>query len=160
MSNDEQNQNNNKSLVQLADNLVGAVSDLMHTSKSEEDLRIGFEKTLEPTLKELGVKITPRYERLGKEAASVYRGRPDAVHGLVIIEYEPPHSFKSQGVVEHAHNQLVDYITAEATAAKETPFVGDPKFIGVGFDGEQIFFTKYQSDKVQPNGERDKKDVI
>lgn len=154
------NSYHDKSLSQIADHLIASTTELMRTARSEEDLRIGFEKLLAPILKELGIEITPRYERLGKEAASIYRGRPDAVHGLVIIEYESPHSFISQGVIDHAHDQLVGYISAEAAVTKETLFYGDPKYIGIGFDGEKIFFTKYQGDKSSSKTELDKKDFI
>jgi len=82
-----------ESPLQVADKLVGFADELMRTSKTEEDLRIGFEKVLEPLLKSIGVESKPIYERLGAEAKTVYPGRPDAIHGQVIIEYEPPGAF-------------------------------------------------------------------
>src|SRR3989344_2278882 len=137
----------NTSIVQIADRLVKETEVLAQKAKTEEDLRIGFEKILSPLLTELGIKTEPKYERLGTDAAVAYKGRPDAVHGMVIIEYEKPGAFGSQKWVEHAHKQLVDYITAEATSTKATLFIEDPKYIGVGFDGTQVFFTKYKGDK-------------
>ena len=59
----KQSTNNNKSLVQVADGLVKAVAKLMRMAISEEDLRIGFEKALEPISSELGIKTTPRQRR-------------------------------------------------------------------------------------------------
>lgn len=150
--------NNQKSLTQIADQLVNSISGLMKQAKGEEDLRIGFEKILSPLLSELKITSYPRYERLSQEAASVFKGRPDAVHGMVIIEYEPPKAFKSPRSVEHAHGQLVDYICAEAGVRKEKLFLEDPKLVGVGFDGVSIFFTKYQGDKTQPKTEFKKSD--
>jgi len=38
----------NESLVQLADNLVKKTEELFLNANTEEDLRIGFEKILEP----------------------------------------------------------------------------------------------------------------
>ena len=151
-------QNNEKSLIQIADQLVNSVSVLMKHAKGEEDLRIGFEKILAPILSELKVISAPKYERLSKEAASIYKGRPDAVHGMIIIEYEPPFAFKRQSSVEHAHEQLIGYICAEASTGKEKLFLEDPKFVGVGFDGTTIFFTKYQGDKTTLKTEFQKSD--
>ena len=39
------------SLVQVADKLVNSVREIMRTARTEEDLRIGFEKVLDPVLK-------------------------------------------------------------------------------------------------------------
>jgi len=152
--------NNEKSLIKISDQLVSSVSILMKSAKSEEDLRIGFEKILDPILSKLGVVSAPKYERLSKEATSIYKGRPDAVHGMIIIEYEPPFTFKSKRSIEHAHKQLIGYICAEASVRKEKLFLEDPKLVGVGFDGTSIFFTKYQGDKTKLKTEFQENDFI
>ena len=131
------------SLIQVADKLVDSVREIMRTAKTEEDLRIGFEKALAPLLKSIGVESKPRYERLSAEAKTVYRGRPDAVHGQVIIEYEPPGVFSSNRIVLHAHEQLVGYMTAEAQAHRIDPTGLLNRLVGVGFDGRSIFFVQY-----------------
>ncbi|HRD22802.1 MAG TPA: N-6 DNA methylase [Candidatus Hydrothermia bacterium] len=123
---------NHNSLPKLADSLVSKTKNLLREAKTEEDLRIGFEKLLEPIRSELNLKSTPKYEK------SVYSGRSDAVHGQVIIEYEPPKSFSSKRNIDHAHEQLVNYLSDEAKETKLT------QLVGVGFDGEQIFFVQYQ----------------
>ncbi|MGO8988298.1 MAG: hypothetical protein ACLQGU_02900 [bacterium] len=116
------------SILQAADKLVIAANELLRTAKTEEDLKIGFEKALEPVCNSLGIKSSPRYEK------SIYSGgRSDALHGLVIIEYEPPKAFRSKKSIDHAFDQLFDYINGEAKGTKETPFLFDPKFRGVGF---------------------------
>jgi len=120
------------SLFKLADNLVICTQKLLRQTKTEEDLRIGFEKLLEPIKNELGIRTEPRYEK------SVFKGRSDAVHGQVVIEYEPPMSFSSKRNIEHAYNQLLDYLSGESKESKLT------QLVGVGFDGEQIFFVQYQ----------------
>ncbi len=126
-------QNTNRdSLIKLADNLVSGTKNLLRQVKTEEDLRIGFEKLLEPIKTELNLKSTPKYEK------SVYSGRSDAVHGQVIIEYESPRSFSSKKNIDHAYEQLVNYLSDEAKETKLT------QLIGVGFDGEQIFFVQYR----------------
>ena len=122
---------NQKSLPKLADNLVFETKDLLREAETEEDLRIGFEKLLEPIKTELNLKSTPKYEK------SVYSGRSDAMHGQVIIEYEPPKSFSSKRNVDHAYDQLVNYLSNEAKQTKLK------QLVGVGFDGEQIFFVQY-----------------
>ena len=55
-----------------------------------------------------------------------------------MIEYEPPRSFSSKRNIEHAYNQLLDYLSGESKDSKIT------QLVGVGFDGEQIFFVQYQ----------------
>lgn len=120
------------SLFKLADNLVAETKQLLHRANTEEDLRIGFEKVLEPIKNGLGITSIPKYEK------SVFKGRSDAVHGQLIIEYEPPKSFSSKRNIEHAYNQLVDYLSGESKHSKLN------QLIGVGFDGETIFFVQYQ----------------
>ena len=121
------------SIHKLADNLISGTTKLLHRTKTEEDLRIGFEKLLEPILKELGINPNPRYEK------SIYNaGRSDALHGQVVIEYEAPISFKSSRAITHAYDQLVSYIQGLSKAEKETLFLLESKFVGVGFDGGQV----------------------
>ncbi|MCX7840247.1 MAG: hypothetical protein N2559_12470, partial [Anaerolineae bacterium] len=131
------------SLRQASEKLVAAVADLMRHAQSEEDLRIGVEKLLEPLLHSIGVRSEPRYERLATK--TIYRGRPDAVHGQVVIEYESPRAFVAESAVEHAYEQLVNYILAEArTQGSATPETLK-RWAGVGFDGESIFFVQYRA---------------
>ncbi len=122
-------------LPNLADELVDGTKKLLRKAKTEEDLRIGFEKLLEPIKNQLVIKSTPKYEK------SVYSGRSDAVHGQVIIEYEPPKSFSSKKNIDHAYEQLVNYLSDEAKETKLT------QLVGVGFDGERIFFVKNRNNK-------------
>ncbi len=132
-----------ESLSQVADRLVGSVSELVGDAETEEDLRVGFEKLLDPLLISIGVKSRPKYERLTSEARTVYQGRPDAVHGQVIIEYKRPGAFASDRVVRGASDQLADYMTAEAEAYKTDPLGLLCRLVGVGVDGRSIFFVKY-----------------
>lgn len=130
------------SLSQVADILVRSTTEVMRLASTEEDLRIGFEKALDPIRQALGILSVPKYEK------SIYRsGRADSLHGQVIIEYEAPNAFTSKKWVEHAFKQLLGYIRGEADANKNTLFLFDPKFVGVGFDGSQIFFVQYAGDK-------------
>lgn len=143
------------SIHKLADNLISGTAKLLHQTKTEEDLRIGFEKLLEPILKELGIKPNPRYEK------SIYNaGRSDALHGQVVIEYEAPDSFKSSRAVAHSYDQLVGYIQGLSKSEKETLFILESKFVGVGFDGKKLFFVRYKGNKYVPKIELEKKDFI
>lgn len=127
------------SLFRIADNLVAAAKDISRKAKTEEDLRVGFEKLLEPIQVELGIKPEAKYEK------SIYKsGRTDALHGQVVIEYEPPHAFRSQKAIDHAYDQLVGYLQGLSQTDKESLFIFESKFIGVGFDGEKIFFVGYK----------------
>ncbi|MGB2990707.1 MAG: N-6 DNA methylase, partial [Candidatus Zixiibacteriota bacterium] len=139
-------------LIRVADKLVASTKELMRSANTEEDLRIGFEKILEPLCAAIGVESHAKYEK------SIYRsGRADALHGQVIIEYERPQTFRSPKRIEHAYNQLIEYIRGEARERKETLFLLDPKLVGVGFDGEQIFFVQYQGEKAKPKIRLDKR---
>ncbi|MBM4087257.1 MAG: hypothetical protein FJ272_20895, partial [Planctomycetes bacterium] len=132
-----------ESLQQVADKLVAAAQAVTASAQTEEDLRIGIEKVLDPLLESIGIETKARYERLGADAKTVYQGRPDAVHGQVIIEYEPPNVFSSERVVEHAHDQLVSYMTAEAEGHKADAVGFASRLVGIGFDGGRIFFVQF-----------------
>jgi glutathione peroxidase-family protein len=55
-------------LYQLADPLVTETKRLIQSAQTEEELKIGFEKILEPVLKSVGIETKPLYERLSAEA--------------------------------------------------------------------------------------------
>jgi len=131
---------NHDSLTNLADSLVAETRNLLREAKTEEDLRIGFEKLLEPIRKNLNLKSTPKYEK------SIYSGRLDAVHGQVIIEYKSPGHFSSPKNVEQTYEQLKNYLSQEANPAH---------LVGVGFDGTKIFFVQYQEEKFTLRGPYD-----
>ena len=144
-----------ESLSQIADNLVLQTKKLLKSAKTEEDLKIGFEKILDPILKDLKIQPVPKYER------SIYKaGRADALHGQVVIEYEKPFAFGSKRSIEHAFIQLVNYIQGLSQSEKEELFIFEVKFIGVGFDGEQIFFVKYKGEKAKAKIKLDKEDFF
>lgn len=138
---------NQSSLNSIGDALVISVKKLGQSVQTENDLRIGYEKILEPLLSKIGIETKPRYERLGTEAKAIYKGRPDAVHGQVIIEYKKPGTFSSPTKVEDAFGQLVRYMKAEAKGYKIDPFGLLNRLVGVGFDGNSIFFVRYYGKK-------------
>jgi len=143
------------SLPRLADRLVSHTRDVMRRAKTEEDLRIGFEKILEPIRQDMGLAAQPEYER------SIFAsGRSDALHGRVVIEYESPRSFRRDSAVDHAFDQLLGYIRGLAKESKRHLFVFDPQFVGVGFDGEHIFFVRYRGDRSKPKSRLAKRDFI
>lgn len=136
--------NNSESVISLrkiADSLVSFTQKLMRTAKTEEDLRIGFEKILDPLMKSAGVESKPHYESLSQKAKTIYRGRPDAIHGQVIIEYEKPGVFSSQRMVTHAYEQLTEYLLAEIKGHKKESNEFPYRIVGIGFDGSSIFFV-------------------
>ena len=140
------------SIVRAADKLVAAARQAMKHAETEEDLRVGFEKALEPLKADLAITSRVQYEKTVplRGGKTVYRsGRSDAIHGQVIIEYEAPGAFGSPAAVEHAFDQLVDYLRGEAEARKDALFLFDPKLVGVGFDGERVFFVHYRGDKAK-----------
>jgi len=135
------------SLPMEADKLVRNSWKFAQTAKNEEELRIEFEKELDPLLKVLDIPTRPRYERLSAKAKTIFHGRPDAVHGQVIIEYEAPNTFSSPRVVKHAYKQLKDYISAELQSIEAGPRSRFNHMVGIGFDGVSIFFVRYRGPK-------------
>ena len=129
-----QNKASPDALARLADRLVLQVQKLLQEVRTEEDLRIGFEKLLEPIKSQLGLQLTVSYEK------SVYKGRSDAVHGQLIIEYERPGTLLADRQIQHAYQQLVSYLSGSDEAGQALP-------VGVGFDGRKIFFVKKREDK-------------
>ena len=128
------------SINQLADSLVAQIQSKLNQFKTEADLKIAFEKILEPVSKELGIKSEPKYEK------SIYHAkRADALHGQVVIEYEAPYAFRSQRWIKHAFEQLVSYIKGLSKETNETLI--EAKFVGAGFDGEKIFFVSYSRER-------------
>jgi len=64
-----------KMLFIIADDLIGSTSGLLKRIKTEDELKIEFEKLLEPVCKELSINFETRYGR------TIIKGRSDAVHG-------------------------------------------------------------------------------
>jgi hypothetical protein len=143
----------NESLRQVADRLVESTAQLITKAKNEEDLRIGFEKILEPLCAGINIKLHPEYEK------TIFKsGRADAVHGQVIIEYKKPLAFRQKKYINDVFKQLIEYIDGEAKSREDALFLLDPKLVGIGFDGEQILFVQYQGDKAIPKTELSKSD--
>lgn len=126
---------------QLADDLAASVRRLLEKAASEEDLRIGFEKLIENTCNLLDIKIEPQYEK-----SVLSGGRIDAMHGQLIIEYEAPRSFNSEAKIDHTFQQIVGYLEGVRKSVKDDLFRASSKPVGVGFDGERIFFVKAKAE--------------
>ncbi|MBN2021047.1 MAG: N-6 DNA methylase [Sedimentisphaerales bacterium] len=144
------------SLASIADQLVEAARKILQEAKTEEDLKIKFERILGPLIEGAGIVFDERYERGSEAAKTVLKGkRPDALHGQVVVEYEPPEAFKSEQSIKHAYKQLVEYITAEAKAARKDEIAGPVGIVGVGFDGSSIFFVRCRSKGKPSKGKTD-----
>ena len=131
------------SLKMVADKLCSAATKILQSAKTEEDLKIRFEKALGPLVERAGIVFDERYERGSAEAKTVLKGkRPDALYGQVVIEYERPYAFKSKRSIEHAREQLMEYVSAEAKGAGKDKIEGPVGVVGVGFGGSGIFFVR------------------
>ena len=134
------------SLKLVANRLVTATARIMRSARTEEDLKIRFEKVLGSLVESAGIAFDERYERGSAEAKTVLKGkRPDALHGQVVIEYEKPAAFKSKWAIEHTYEQLTEYVMAEAKGAGKDEFAGPVGIVGIGFDGSSIFFVRCRS---------------
>src|SRR5712691_5530936 len=95
----------------VAGRLATGISEVARRAYSEEDLRIGVEGLLKPALQELGVAVTPHYERsYGSQGSILRSGRSDAVYGHLVIEYERVGTLARPSGVKHAADQLDSYL--------------------------------------------------
>lgn len=128
----------------LADQLAEDILTVAKRADTEEDLRIGVEKALDPVLKALDITTEPRYEKA--TSTSFY----DAIHGHLILEYERPGKLKTKRGQEETIEQLVKYLDAEASRYGEKQKEAALKrMVGVSIDGFQILFVRYTGTKAR-----------
>ncbi len=128
----------------LAEQLAKDILTVAKRADTEEDLRIGVEKALDPVLKALDITTEPRYEKA--TSTSFY----DAIHGHLILEYERPGKLKSKRGQEETIEQLVKYLDAEASRHGEKQKEAALKrMVGVSLDGFQILFVRYTGTKAR-----------
>ena len=124
------------------------IREASRTSRNEAELRIAVEGILGGVLADLGIK-THRAQEM-----TVFRGRVDALYGDVIVEYKAPGSFRSMDLVKEAiygrkdsrgglHNYMLDLAKAETFKGIDLEEALARK-LGVGLDGERIFFYRYR----------------
>lgn len=125
----------------IAENLSRDILKIARSAKSEEELRIGVEKLLEPALKILGIDFSPQYDR------TIIKGKPDAVYGHVTIEYEKPGKLGTTAGLNETTSQLAQYLSEVATqyGKREDAL---KKTIGVSLDGFQILFLRHKGAKI------------
>lgn len=125
-------------LHRAAQRLIADVIAAARSTQNEASLRHAIETSLERECTLLGIAWAPnQLERaLRNDAGSI--GFADAVHGAVIIEYEPPQSFGGQAAakLDHAKNQAENYATR--MSREEGRPVAD--YVLVVWDGTQIAF--------------------
>ncbi len=122
----------------VAEALARGIADVARSARTEEDLRVGVEALLRQAVMELGIDVSPRYEK----TCSVVRGRSDAVYGQVVLEYEPVGTFRTKAGLAHACKQLEDYLAGEV--AEHGGDAALRRAVGVGLDGRAIFFLRYR----------------
>lgn len=133
---------------------------VLEKSTSEEDLRIGIEIVLHEAIPDLP---TPRYEKAVK--ASAFRGRADAVHRGLVIEYESPRSMRKAPKREHALDQVREYLAVISLGDQGNPrglepgvLISDISYsqeqeealaatVGLATDGESFIFVQRQGRK-------------
>lgn len=130
--------------------LVRSVAEATANSPNEDTLRHEIENALERECQRLQITWTPyQLERTLRNPAGDI-GFADVVHGAVIIEYEPPSSFRgrSGAEVDHAREQAEDY------AARMAWQEGRPieEYVLVAWDGGHLSFGRM--DEQRANWER------
>jgi SAM-dependent methyltransferase len=117
---------------------------------SEEDLRVNMEMIIRDALPGLP---TPKYETSIR--TSTFNGRADAVHQMLVIEYEKPGSMQRPANVRHAVRQVCDYLHAirlergseqdGASAPKELTQEEEERLsggVGIATDGDRFVFVQ------------------
>ena len=108
---------------------------------SEEDLRVSMEIILRETLPDLP---TPKYEKGVK--TSEFKGRADAVHHGLVIEYEKPGSMSKSAHRDHAVQQACDYLTGFALGEE-----GKLQKHGEQPVSETVAYTQEQEERLAAN---------
>ena len=136
---------NNSGVSEAAD-LALAITRVAERAANEEELRIGVEKLLEPTLQRLGISVQPRYEKRIRRTILTAPGRADALYGQAIIEYEPPGKLSTEKGLSSTQEQLERYLIGLAGAGSQRESTLR-RLAGIGFDGHSIFFLRYRGDR-------------
>lgn len=123
--------------------LAQAILQAGRAADTEEDLRIAVEAELRPALEAYGLS-PPRYERSYRSSVLGGPGSSDAVYGHAVIEYERPRTLRRETGVRHAVEQLKRYMTGEAGHEAGETAKALRRFVGIGLDGERIFFLRYR----------------
>ena len=126
--------------------LAEAILRVGRAAHTEEDLRIGVEKLLEPALAQLGVVARPGYERRIGGTVLTAPGRADALYGQAVIEYEPPGKLSTARGLTSTRRQLEGYLLGLAGSGSERE-VALRRVAGIGLDGQSIFFLRYRGDR-------------
>src|SRR3989338_2503482 len=103
---------------QTSAELADAIRRVAMQARTEEDLKIGIEKLLDPFIERIrGVRRSPsQYEH-----ATSLGGIADALHGNVVIEYERPGKLAKRAGFAEAKRQLQRYLLEEgAKHGKQT----------------------------------------
>lgn len=130
----------------LARKLAEEIRSVAERAGTEEDLRIGVEKLLEPALKQLGIERQPRYERHIRRTVLTAPGRADALYGQAIIEYEPPGKLSTQKGLSSTRKQLEGYLLGLAGSGSQREATLR-RIAGIALDGQSIFFLRYRGDR-------------
>lgn len=136
---------NNSGASEAAD-LALAITRVAERAANEEELRIGVEKLLEPTLQRLGISVQPRYERHIRRTVLTAPGRADALYGQAIIEYEPPGKLSTGKGLSSTREQLERYLLGLAGCGSQRESTLR-RLAGIGFDGHSVFFLRYRGDR-------------
>jgi len=126
--------------------LAQAILGVGRAAHTEEDLRIGVEKLLEPALAQLGVVARPGYERRIGGTVLTAPGRADALYGQAVIEYEPPGKLSTARGLASTRRQLEGYLVGLAGSGSERE-AALRRVAGIGLDGQSIFFLRYRGDR-------------
>lgn len=126
--------------------LAHGVALIAAKAPNEESLKHEVENRLEAACKELGITWTPyQLNRTLVDPNSGSHRFADVAHGALVIEYEPPRSFKGKlnAVLRHARDQATEY----ATLLSREEGRAIEQYVLVAWDGDHITFGAIQGGK-------------
>jgi hypothetical protein len=126
--------------------LAEAIRGVGQRAVTEDDVRIGVEKLLEPALAQLGIVAQPWYERRIRRTVLTAPGKVDALYGQAVIEYKKPGKLSTARGLASAQKQLEGYLVGLAGSGSEREATLR-RVAGIGLDGQSIFFVRYRGDR-------------
>ena len=160
----------NQDIASITKKLAGT----LRSCSSEEDVRVSMELVLREALPDLP---TPKYEKAVK--TSTFKGRADAVHQGLVIEYEKPRSMRAASRCDEAVQQVCDYLTGFALGEKgKHQKASDPALfpsevtysqedeerlaanVGLATDGERFIFVQRRGKRWHTETQKHNEDTV
>ena len=124
-----------KVVANRADEIVSKLEKIIKWARNEEDLRIEFEKALEPFKNDLGIDLRGHHE------FTLGQGRADTLYNLVVIEYKRPGRIEISND-SPGNKEAIDQIKKRLKVLASEQKRSLSRVFGVGTDGIRMIFAR------------------